>query len=212
MRKLALVSLIAIHCAATASAAFVANLYEDGPDVVLTVTGSTTVARTTTGTLGGVADEIRVRPSVGFMLLIGNSNLIDEFALDGGVSFPSFGAGNSVISGVLTSDSNTTLFATSGANLYLLRDYVSGTTINASGRFQNKTLADLGAQFGSYSATFGGGADSISLYVIPEPHTLAVIGAFGGGLLVVRRRLREKAGSRTSTTRRRGNAAAMFPL
>jgi hypothetical protein len=79
--------------------------------------------------------------------------------------------------------------------ILLPTDYVSGSEIQASGTYLNTTIAGLGLTPGTYSYTWGTGADADSLTInisgVPEPSSLVMAGiaALAGlGLLAQRRR------------------------
>jgi len=86
---------------------------------------------------------------------------------------------------------------TGAGNIYLPSGYVSGTTINGSSVFStvgSNTLADLGLINGaSYTYNYGTGvnADSITFQIgsqVPEPASMALLGAGLFGLMASRRR------------------------
>ena len=79
-------------------------------------------------------------------------------------------------------------------DIFLPTGYVSGTTLNSSSIFLGTTLADLGLLNGSsYTYNYGTGlnADSIVFNVgapVPEPASMALVGAGLFGLVASRRR------------------------
>lgn len=69
--------------------------------------------------------------------------------------------------------------------------YSSGDPISSTATWENTTVADLGADTGTYEWTWGSGpnADSLTLAIVPEPSTHAAwAGIFAMGLIFWQRR------------------------
>ena len=81
-------------------------------------------------------------------------------------------------------------------DLYVPQGYVSGTALTDSATFNNATLASLGFTPGTYTYTWGTGANADSLTVtsvVPEPSTWALLGVGAGLLGLALRRRRTNA-------------------
>lgn len=99
-----------------------------------------------------------------------------------------FGAGGTGINATSTTGDSLG-FEMSGSTFYFFLPvgYLSGAPVSASASWANATFASLGVTPGSYTWTWGNGADqSFTLDIqsvgVPEPSALAL---FGGGLLLL---------------------------
>lgn len=75
--------------------------------------------------------------------------------------------------------------------LFVPRDYVSGTPLLGTPTYSNRTLASFGLVDGTYTYTWGSGANADSLVIdiaVPEPATLSLL--VGSAALALRRRSR----------------------
>ena len=101
---------------------------------------------------------------------------------------------NTLVFTTSDSDSGGVFGVNANAQDILPTGYVSGTTLNSSSIFLGTTLADLGLLNGSsYTYNYGTGlnADSIVFNVgapVPEPASMALVGAGLFGLVASRRR------------------------
>ena len=103
----------------------------------------------------------------------------------GGLGIASSGSGGFVLIGDL-------------GELLLPSGYVSGTALSGSMTYSGQTLASLGVTPGTYTWTWGSGADAdfVELQVlggtqaVPEPSALALLAAGAAGLAWARRRRR----------------------
>ena len=75
-------------------------------------------------------------------------------------------------------------------------DYVSGTALTDSDTFTGASFASLGFAPGTYTYTWGTGANADSLTVVgvaPEPGTWALLGIGAASMSLVLRRARRRA-------------------
>jgi hypothetical protein len=82
-------------------------------------------------------------------------------------------------------------FYPSAGELYIGSSYVSGTPLaSISGFYSGKTLGALGLTPGTYTWTLGTGpqSDTLTMNVVPEPSSFALLGFAAAGLLVRRKR------------------------
>ena len=141
-----------------AQATYVINVYQSGPNVVASGSGSINTAGLTN--FGNGSGQPGVYPT--------NGNLgVGLAAADTGfstVSGPSFGSGPFVAA---NSASGTYvqlgLFA---SGIYLIQGYVSGTIMSGTATWNSTTIAALGMNLGTYTYTWGSGANADSLVLI----------------------------------------------
>jgi len=81
-------------------------------------------------------------------------------------------------------------FFPSAGELYIGSSYTSGSPLNISGMYPGKTIGTLGLTPGTYTWTLGTGAqsDTLTMNVVPEPSSFALLGFAAAGLLVRRKR------------------------
>ena len=165
---------------AQARAGLVFSMQEVGSDVVLTATGTVnTAGLTSIGGWGAAAPAII--PDFG---RITTSLAIPAGTLYTGLSGPTnFGNGSGTKA---TSFSGDPLWLAADAGLLgFPSDYMSGDSLSASMTFANTTLSNLGVTPGTYTWTWGTGADAdfaelqIGPAAVPEPSTLVLLGTAG---------------------------------
>ncbi|OAI43083.1 hypothetical protein AYO41_02850 [Verrucomicrobia bacterium SCGC AG-212-E04] len=164
-----------------ASAAFTFTLTQVGNDVV--VFGSGTLDLTSLTLLDPLFPNqgVLIEPSSA-VLAVGNNPFLQQFTgLFGPVSWGPGGITNA------TSFSGD-LVVIAGLNpfLYVPSSYVSGAPLVDMATFTNTTILGLGFVPGTYTYTWGSGANADSLtiigLVVPEPTTWSLVGA---GLLIL---------------------------
>jgi hypothetical protein len=182
---LSLVAAAGLAASNSAHAALVFTLTETGSGVTLVGSGSFNFGGSLDVQTVGFGAEIRpsqarfeVGPFVGGNYNIATNAIVsgpDSFGL-GGFTVPTTGSGDTFGVRGLADD------------VTLPFGYISGTGLNGQSFYSGATLASLGATPGTYvwQTSFGGVDDSLTLDVIPEPSSLALLGL--GGLALLRRR------------------------
>jgi hypothetical protein len=190
---LGLVAAAALAAGNSAQAALVFTLTESGSGVTLVGSGSFNSGSLLLGDATQVGSVLI--PDLGIAQVgpvIPNNGSIpthlraeDAIVPGGPDSFGSF-----TISPTATSSSGDTFgFFADLRDVALPLGYVSGTALNGQTFWSGETLASLGATPGTYvwNTNFNGVDDTITLNVVPEPSTFALLGLAGLGLLRRRR-------------------------
>jgi hypothetical protein len=170
------------------------NVSESGGNVIAVASGMVNTAGLGPGQDGGTwTAGVWGGFSLGSMIVV-NTTADTPYNYHEGISGPaSFGSGNRF----LADSGSGTIFGIRGNTLYLPKDYVSGSPLSSTSTWDSTTIADLGLTPGSYTYTWGSGANADSatlnigvpnISVIPEPTSLlSLAGLLGGGLLLRRR-------------------------
>ena len=162
---------------ATHADSFTFTLSQVGSNVVLTGSGSIDLTDLTAAGLSGQVPA--VFPGLGIVSGGGPAVFSDE--LFSGISGPtSFGPGG-VETGANSATGDPVFINGFNANLGVPTGYVSGSALSDTATFDSATLASLGVTPGTYTWTYGTGADagSITLVVataMPEPSGLTLLG------------------------------------
>jgi hypothetical protein len=192
---------------ALAVLATLANTAQAGITITLTDNGDSTISVTATGSLNTSAMTYSVtsvpsytqylNPAGGTVGLISNPSPESNFygaSLVGG-AWPMFGSGgyNAL---TLTSLSGTSLGLYLNPGFFIEPGYVSGTSINTSGVYQNASFSSLGIDVGSSTTIFTDlvnktTTDFVTVNrttAVPEPSGMGLLALGAGGLLARRRR------------------------
>jgi hypothetical protein len=158
----------------TVPAAFVFQLSQVGPDVV--VTGSGTLNLTALSPpFGSGSGASGILPN-GAVLAVNPAGI--SLTGHAGFSGPSSWGSGSLTTATSSSGDPVVISGGSGA-LFLAPTYVSGSPLSNSMIFTNTTFSDLGFTPGTYIYTWGSAASADSLTVttvVPEPATWALLG------------------------------------
>ena len=143
---------------ATGSGDFNVTITQVGSDVVWSGSGSFNLAALTSAGPGSIGGGYQSGQAI---WAIGPSAPIDEYS--GTITYPaSFGTSNVVV----TSTSGSTfgiLPGGSGRLLYVPSGYVSNTNISGTATYANKTIAEAGLTPGTYTWSWGSGANTSTL-------------------------------------------------
>lgn len=154
------------------------DISQEGADVVASHSGSIDLAAADSGGTDIMVSREIFGPTLNFIVLGGSSDKTDGYDLTFS-EFPSEMLSDAENS---SPDSNTgDLFGIDehGKNIFLPRDYVSGSTITGGATFNDTTIADLGLTEGNFTATFSNGGNTESVYyavgTVPEISQYALI-------------------------------------
>ena len=192
----------ALACAASpAQAAYVVNFSEVGPNVIMTSSGSIDFSGLTRFGTGGGPTTTSVAPGFSQILMRDQGSI----HIYNGFSGPTTFGTSAATSAVSAANSHAFLFqnfSPATARIGLPTTYVSGTQLGVNTATFAGSFASLGMTRGTYTWTWGSGANADSLTVnigtainpggVPEPATWALLilgfGAVGGAM---RRRQRQ---------------------
>lgn len=177
----ALALTISLLGAGHAQAAIESILFEDNGDVVFEYSGSINTDGLSTLNAGGFTGG-QIDPSKGIVYSMAPGISPDVYEIAPVPAFGSiFGAGNEVRSHTGDSFGFANDF---GGELLLAPGYVSNDNLLGRAVFEGTSFAEFGVIPGTYSVDIGNG-DTITLTVVPEPTSLALLGL--GGLALFRR-------------------------
>ncbi len=206
MKKAAISTAVLLAASLPSHAAFVFNLQEVGPDVVLSGSGTLNLAGLSF--LGSAFARPALSSTSGIAFVGGSPSPGSPSSFDvyGFVnSTPgSFGTGLFTFSNSASGDAFGFRFRADAGELWAPSGYTSGSLLAGTATFAGQTLSSLGATIGTYTWTWGSGAtaDSMTLNVgssitpVPEPSAYA-LALTGLGVLGFWGR-RQKAQKRTA--------------
>ncbi len=187
MRSLVLLFVVcALSPVSSASAALVFNFSQVGANVVVNASGSANTAGLSLPTNDTQATSISA--GLGFAL-VGNTGNNIPVAAYTTLTGPAVSPFSGFTVSLPTSGSGDNFGVRNLFNqLYLPRNYVSGSALSATNTFTNTTLAGLGLTTGTYIWRWGSGANADSLTMnigvtaVPEPSSIALLGLCACGL------------------------------
>ena len=179
---------------ARSEAGLVFTMDQVGSDVVVTVSGTVNTAGLTKTT--ETAPNLgAIWPSTGLLWIAGSTQTPPGTDIYESIIGPASFGGGGVALATSGSGDEVVLDGADGI-LQVPKDYISGTAISGTMTFAGTTIAGLGATQGTYTWTWGSGADAdfATLNVVPEPGSLALFGlsALGVGLIAYRRRKKQQ--------------------
>jgi len=186
MKKLmSAVAAVALAFTGAAHAAIIIDFEEVGNDVVMSFEGTLTgITATSTNLNFGTFVGQYINPAGGQIRHYGPSAVANLYSggLDASVTTIPFGTGPFRNADSFTGD----IFGIYSSVIVLPGSY-SGANISGTSTFEDVDIATMGLTPGTYVHSVGGGSDSISINVVPEPTGAALLlGAVS--LLAFRRR------------------------
>lgn len=160
-----LVGVAALVTCGVSQAAYAIYIYQDGPDVI--ASGSGTVNTTALTNSGGHASSVsQVLPDIG-IAWIGSGPWTSYSVIAGPVGFGT-GQGNKIAS---SSTGGAVGVAMVPQTVIVPQGYVSGSSLSSGARWDGQTIANLGMTPGTYKWTWGVGptADSFTLVIGSPP-------------------------------------------
>jgi hypothetical protein len=177
-RRFALFATFLLMSFVETHAGVIVDITQVGPNVVATGSGTLDVTDLTNQNIGlEFYNGPNLTPSTGALRMGIGHQFFDEYADISGPS--SFGPGTVNVLGTGTGN----WFGVRGASglLFVPLNYVSGSPLSSTDTYANQTFSSLGLTPGTYTWTWGTGADAdfFTINVVREPSTLtlAVIGA-----------------------------------
>jgi hypothetical protein len=187
MKYLKYIPVLTLAWTAQANAAMTINVSESAGSVVAVSTGNINLIGLPL--LSTERSNAWVIPNfpLGSLIVLKSNDPEPQLNLYGGISGPSsFGTGGMSFA---SSGSGDEFGIIANYGIYVPAGYVSGNPISATSTWDSKTIAGLGLAPGSYTWTWGSGAnaDSATLNVVPEP-TSMLLSMVAGGMMLIRRK------------------------
>ncbi len=163
------------------------TIQQVGSDVVMTGSGFVNTAGLTSN--GSATRAGSVNPSAGNTFTVGSPTDVNENFWSGLTGTPpSFGTG----SFTRASSGTGNTFSLSNGGIYLPVSYISGAALSGQSTFSGTTFGALGLTTGSYTWTWGSGANAgsavLTIGAVPEPSTYALAAIATGVMAAVARR------------------------
>jgi len=183
-----MVSILTISAGNKAEASFILNIEQSGSDVVATGSGSINTGGLSFVVNTGGGPSISSGDSGKGYVALGPS---PDFSMDlysATITGPTLGSGSYVSASSGSGDPfNLDL---SGGYIGVPTGYMSGNALSDSATWDSTTLSGLGLTLGTYTYTWGSGAntDFLTLNVgppAPEPGSIFLLGIGGTGLLLI---------------------------
>ena len=177
--------------------AFTITLKQVGSNVVATGSGAINLTGLTFAGGGFVATG-SMGPSIADLTVADGTSLSQYTGFSGPSSF---GPGTAIINASSDSGDSVSIIGAAffpGPGIFLPAGYVSGTALSDSSTYTNATFASLGVTPGTYTWTWGDGADqrfTLQIGPVPGPSvpdggsTVSLLGFALFGLAVLRRKL-----------------------
>ncbi|WP_165227459.1 PEP-CTERM sorting domain-containing protein [Aquisphaera insulae] len=198
-RLIAASTLFAITFGGWAHAGYVVNIVESGGNVVATGSGTINTTDLSITVNGGNSWDPVIGPSEGFALLGAPRSRGDGYVGDGnfqGIDGPSsFGSGSVRVDADSGTGDDIGIAGGPSPSLYVALDLDFGSELHSSATWVGQTFASLGLTPGTYTWTWGTGANAdfftvnIGAASVPEPSSLLLaVGGLGTVGLAARAR------------------------
>src|SRR5262245_6611042 len=184
-------------CSVRPAEAYTVTLAQMGSNVVATGSGAINLTGRTFAS-GGLVPTGSMGPSIADLTVADGTGLSQYTGFSG---TSRFGPGTTIINARSNSGDSVSIIGAAccpGPGIFLTAAYVSGTALSNSSTYNNATFASLGVTPGTYTWTWGDGADqrfTLQIGPVPGPtvpdggSTVSLLGFALLGLAVLRRKL-----------------------
>lgn len=168
MRFFRLLMAVLLLTAGSANAAYTINMYQNGPDVVATGSGTINLTGLAGAGAGGTSAIVRAFNAT---LVVGTSTTFDAY--NGFVGPVNFGGGAAFTASSYSG--NGVGFNGSINRVVVPQGYVSGSALASSSTWNGATIAGLGLTVGTYTWNWAGDSLTLIISLAPPVTTVAPV-------------------------------------